>query len=172
MKRKTQRLMFVSLGLGVLGIATALVLFAVGDNLRFFMSPSDLQAAETAPDGPFRMGGLVVAGSFDEDPVMGVAFTITDGAASTDVTYDQQAHGLLPNLFREGQGVVVEGLLASNGSFEATRVLAKHDETYMPPEVADALKRAGHWEAQYGQDPDFDKASEILNNPSQESVYP
>ena len=162
MKRKTQRLMFVSMGLAILAVATGLVLFAVGDNLRFFMSPSDLQAAETRPDGAFRMGGLVVEGSFSEDPVMGVAFTITDGAASTDITYDQQAHGLLPNLFREGQGVVVEGLLGDGNTFVATRVLAKHDETYMPPEVADALKRSGHWEGQYGQNPDFDKATELI----------
>jgi cytochrome c-type biogenesis protein CcmE len=152
MKRKTQRLMFVTMGLVILGIAAGLVLFAVGDNLRFFMSPSELQAAEEKPTGPFRMGGLVIDGSLSREVDMRVRFAITDGVADIAVQYDQQAHGLLPDLFREGQGVVVEGRLGNDGAFVADRVLAKHDETYMPKEVADALKRSGHWEEQYGDE--------------------
>lgn len=150
MKRKTQRLYFVGAGLAILGIATALVIVALGDNLRFFMSPFDLVAAAEKPTGAFRLGGLVVEGSFAEDEAMNTSFTVTDGVADIVIRYDQQAHGLLPNLFREGQGVVVEGRLGPDGDFIADRVLAKHDENYMPKEVADALKKSGHWEEQYG----------------------
>jgi cytochrome c-type biogenesis protein CcmE len=150
MKRKTQRLYFVGAGLLLLSIATALVVYALDDNLRFFMSPSDLTAEGERPDGAFRMGGLVAENSFTEDEAMVTGFTVTDGAADIRVVYDQQAHGLLPNLFREGQGVVVEGKLDATGTFIADRVLAKHDENYMPKEVAEALKESGHWEEQYG----------------------
>ena len=153
MKRKHQRLAFVAAGIVVLAIATWLVIMSLGDSLNFFYSPSDLEQAETRPEGGFRMGGLVVEESLEIDAGMVAHFAISDGAATIEVAYDQQAHGLLPDLFREGQGVIVEGILVAGGldaqparlQVEATRVLAKHDENYMPPEVVDALKRSGEW---------------------------
>jgi cytochrome c-type biogenesis protein CcmE len=151
MTRKKRRLWILLLcGLG-LGSATALTLIAFEDSLVFFFSPSDLAAKPMPPDRPFRVGGLVEAGSVtrstNAEGRMETAFLVTDGARSLRVTYT----GILPDLFREGQGVVAEGRLRSDGSFAASTVLARHDETYMPPEVADALKRAGHW--QPGQPP-------------------
>lgn len=145
MTRKRRRLWILLLcGLG-LGTATALTLTAFEDSLVFFFSPSDLAARPMPPDRAFRVGGLVESGSVARSPTadgrMETAFTVTDGARSLRVTYT----GILPDLFREGQGVVAEGRLRPDGSFAATSVLARHDETYMPPEVADALKRAGHW---------------------------
>lgn len=145
MSRKRRRLWVVLLcGLG-LGTATALTLTAFEDSLVFFFSPSDLAAKPMPPDRPFRVGGLVEAGSVTRTPTadgrIETAFRVTDGARSLRVTYT----GILPDLFREGQGVVAEGRLRPDGGFAATSVLARHDETYMPPEVADALKRAGHW---------------------------
>ena len=151
MSRKRRRLWILLLcGLG-LGSATALTLTAFEDSLVFFFSPSDLAAKPMPPDRPFRVGGLVEAGSVtrstNAEGQAETAFRVTDGARSLRVTYT----GILPDLFREGQGVVAEGRLRPDGSFAATSVLARHDETYMPPEVADALKRAGHW--QPGQPP-------------------
>jgi cytochrome c-type biogenesis protein CcmE len=145
MSRKRRRLWILLLcGLG-LGTATALTLTAFEDSLVFFFSPSDLAARPMPPDRPFRVGGLVEAGSVtrstNTEGQMETAFLVTDGARSLRVTYT----GILPDLFREGQGVVAEGRLRPDGSFAASTVLARHDETYMPPEVADALKRAGHW---------------------------
>ena len=151
MKRKTQRMVFVVSGLSLLGIAAALIFYAIGDNLRFFMSPTDLFAAEERPTGTFRMGGLVVDDSINHSLDMFVSFTITDNVYDVVVEYDQREHGLLPDLFREGQGVVVEGTLKDEKTFVAERVLAKHDENYMPPEVADALKRSEHWQDNYGR---------------------
>lgn len=142
MKAKRKRLYLALGGLALLGVASALVLSAFEENLVFFFSPSDLQAKEVAPDQRLRLGGLVETGSVARaaDGV-GVSFRVTDGAVSVRVTYD----GILPDLFREGQGVVAEGSLVG-GVFQAREVLAKHDENYMPPEVADALKRAGQWQ--------------------------
>ncbi|MGQ9364752.1 cytochrome c maturation protein CcmE [Azospirillum sp. ST 5-10] len=143
MTRKKRRLYMLGLALLGLGTATALALTAFEDNLVFFFSPSDLQAKAAEVDGrSFRLGGLVEDGSVKRLPD-GVTtdFRVTDGVAGVLVTY----RGQLPDLFREGQGVVAEGKLRPDGVFIAREVLAKHDENYMPPEVADALKRAEHF---------------------------
>ena len=141
--------MALLIGLTALAGATALVLTAFQDNIMLFYSPSDL--AERPPPGErsFRMGGLVEEGSVRRlDDGLTVSFRITDLAESVAVTYK----GILPDLFREGQGVVAEGVLSGTGVFEAREVLAKHDETYMPPEVAEALKAAGQWQGEDGED--------------------
>ena len=146
MKRKTQRMIFVGAGLAILAIAGALAFFAMGDNVRFFYSPGDLRKLESPPTQSFHLGGLVKAGSVHKDNEMVMRFVLTDGASDVPVVFDQTAHGLVPDLFAEGQGAVAEGNMGADGTFVATRVLAKHDETYMPPEVADALKRSGEWQ--------------------------
>jgi cytochrome c-type biogenesis protein CcmE len=140
MTRKRQRLIFVLLGLLMLSAATALVLGAFRQNIVFFFSPTDLLASPQPPGHDFRLGGLVEQGSVNKDGEI-VRFRITDKKNALAVVY----RGVLPDLFRENQGVVVEGSLAADGSFTATTVLAKHDERYMPPEVAAALKKAGEW---------------------------
>jgi cytochrome c-type biogenesis protein CcmE len=146
--RRRRRLWILLLaGLG-LGSATALTLTAFQDNLVFFHSPSDIAQKPPKPGQAIRIGGLVEAGSVQRaEGSPDVAFRVTDGAHTLRVTY----RGVLPDLFREGQGVVANGALDSAGVFRAREVLARHDETYMPPEVADALKRSGHW--QPGQTP-------------------
>lgn len=141
MTRKRQRLYFVIAGLCVLGVAAALVLTAFEDSLVFFHSPSDLAEKPVAVGRTFRLGGLVEEGSVEKNGVI-VRFRVTDLASSVPVTFE----GFLPDLFREGQGVVTEGSLNEDGMFIASNVLAKHDENYMPPEVADALKKSGHWQ--------------------------
>ena len=141
MTRKRQRMIFVLLGLVMLAGATALVLTAFRSNLVFFFSPTDLLASPQPPGHSFRLGGLVEPGSVDKAGGETVRFRITDKKNTLLVVY----RGVLPDLFREGQGVVVEGSLAADGSFTASSVLAKHDEKYMPPEVAAALKKAGEW---------------------------
>jgi cytochrome c-type biogenesis protein CcmE len=146
MTRKRKRLLVVLLGLGMLGIASALVLFAFNDNLVFFMSPSDLASKGAPETRRLRLGGLVETGSVArEADGHTIDFRITDGNSAVPVVFS----GGLPDLFREGQGVVVEGAMAKNGVFKADTVLAKHDERYMPPEVADALKKAGHWQGEH-----------------------
>ncbi len=140
MTRKRQRLIFVLLGLLMLSAAAALVLSAFRQNIVFFFSPTDLLASPQPPGHDFRLGGLVEQGSVSKDGAV-VRFRITDKKNALAVVY----RGVLPDLFREGQGVVVEGSLAADGSFTANTVLAKHDEKYMPPEVAAALKKAGEW---------------------------
>jgi cytochrome c-type biogenesis protein CcmE len=146
MTRKRKRLLVVLLGLGMLGIASALVLFAFNDNLVFFMSPSDLASKGAPETRRLRLGGLVEAGSVArQGDGRTIDFRVTDGNSAVPVVFS----GVLPDLFREGQGVVVEGALAKNGVFKADTVLAKHDERYMPPEVADALKKAGHWQGEH-----------------------
>ena len=143
MTRKQQRLSLLALGMAALGGATALVLVAFNDNLVFFYSPSDLKAKAVAPDRRVRIGGLVEKESLARGSNgRQVSFRVTDGAAEIGVVYE----GLLPDLFREGQGVVAEGKLRADGIFAATTVLAKHDENYMPREVVDALKKSGHWQ--------------------------
>ena len=147
MKRKHRRLLTVLIGLAALSGATALVLSAFQDNIMLFYSPSDIAAAPPRAERSFRIGGLVEKGSFHRlDDGLTVAFRITDLKQSVPVTY----RGVLPDLFREGQGVVAEGKLDGAGVFEAREVLAKHDENYMPPEVAAALKAAGQWKGQDG----------------------
>ncbi|MAZ03165.1 MAG: cytochrome c maturation protein CcmE [Sneathiella sp.] len=140
MTRKKRRLYFVLAGMIVLSIAAALVLMSFQDSLVFFRSPSDLVEKPISPGRNFRLGGLVEEGSIDSQGVTH-RFRVTDLNETVPVTFD----GLLPDLFREGQGVVAEGSLTEEGLFVATNVLAKHDENYMPPEVAEALKKSGQW---------------------------
>ena len=137
--RKRQRLTLIGVaGLLLLG-ATALVLTALQDSMAFFISPSEVAAGAYQPGQRFRLGGLVEAGSVERSAVDGsVRFAVTDQVHAVPVTFT----GLLPDLFREGQGIVAEGRLRPDGVFEAAEVLAKHDESYMPPEAAEALKRA------------------------------
>jgi cytochrome c-type biogenesis protein CcmE len=143
MTRKQQRLGMLALGMVALGGATALVLVAFNDNLVFFYSPSELKAKATVVDRRVRIGGLVETQSLSRSPDgREVLFRITDGATDVPVVYQ----GLLPDLFREGQGAVAEGKLRPDGVFVASSVLAKHDENYMPREVVDALKKSGHWQ--------------------------
>ncbi len=143
MTRKRRRLTIVLLGALVLGTAAALVLTAFEDNIVFFHSPTDIATKpELRTDRRLRVGGLVKEGSLrKETDGLTVAFRVTDLTHDISVAYK----GLLPDLFREGQGVVVEGRLQPDGSFVADEVLAKHDENYMPPEVAEALKKSGQW---------------------------
>ena len=125
------------MGVAALGIAAALVLAAFQENLVFFFTPSQVAANEAPQGRTFRIGGMVVPGSLKREGV-NVEFTVTDTAKSMRVTY----RGQLPDLFREGRGVVAQGQLGADGMFRASEVLAKHDENYMPPEAADAVKRA------------------------------
>jgi cytochrome c-type biogenesis protein CcmE len=143
MTRKRRRLLMLLGGLVALGAATALVLAAFNDNLVFFYSPSELVEKAVGPERRIRIGGLVETDSLAKQ-VDGhaIAFRVTDGKTELRVVYD----GILPDLFREGQGVVAEGRLGRDGVFVASSVLAKHDEKYMPPEVADALKKSGRWQ--------------------------
>jgi cytochrome c-type biogenesis protein CcmE len=142
--RKRRRLWIVlACGLG-LGSAAALSLSAFSSSIVFFMAPADVDAKPPSPGRAFRLGGLVEAGSVHKSAVgsqAAASFVVTDGRATVPVTFV----GVLPDLFREGQGVVAMGSLGRDGVFHASEVLAKHDETYMPKDVADALKRSGHW---------------------------
>ena len=138
-KRK-QRLIFVVILICGFGAATGLALFAFQQNILYFYSPSQLATAEIVPGQVFRLGGLVVDGSVQrQSDGLTTLFELTDTADSVPVTYT----GLLPDLFREGQGIVARGKINEQGVFVAQEVLAKHDENYMPPEVAEALKEAG-----------------------------
>ena len=146
MTRKRRRLwILLACGLG-LGSATALTLLAFRDNLVFFLTPSDLASKAPAAGRLFRLGGLVEQGSVKKDG-QEVRFIVTDLKQTLPVVY----RGLLPDLFREGQGVVAEGTLGADGVFAAREVLAKHDEKYMPPEVAKALKESGRWQEGSGK---------------------
>jgi cytochrome c-type biogenesis protein CcmE len=143
MTRKRRRLYVLLLGMIGLGAATALTLAAFQDHLVFFYSPSDIASKPVPRDRTLRIGGLVEPGSVERaagDPQ--IRFRVTDMANAVPVVYA----GLLPDLFREGQGVVANGKLGPDGVFRAAEILARHDETYMPPEVAEALKRSGHWQ--------------------------
>ncbi len=140
MTPKRRRLWLLVGSLGVLGVAATLVLTALNDNIVFFYSPTQLAEKKIAPERHFRLGGLVEAGSLQKNG-QEIRFTVTDTHKTMAVVY----RGLLPDLFREGQGVVAEGTLGSDGVFTAREVLAKHDENYMPPEVAKAIKEAGQW---------------------------
>ena len=140
MTRKQRRLYFVLLGMAALGAAVALVLTAISDSLVYFYSPTDI-VSQRIPEGRrMRIGGLVEEGSVKKDGKL-VTFKITDITNTVPVAYS----GIVPDLFREGQGVVVEGRVEKDGLFHASEVLAKHDEKYMPKEVADALKKSGQW---------------------------
>ena len=153
MTRKRRRLIAVLTGLAMLGGATALMLAAFNDNLVFFYSPSDLAQKAVGPERRIRIGGLVENQSLVKYDSLRVAFRVTDGKSELKVVYD----GLLPDLFREGQGVVAEGKLRGDGIFVASSVLAKHDEKYMPPELAKALKEQGEWRGD-GSTPNYAKA--------------
>jgi len=143
MTRKRRRLLAVLAGMGMLGIAAALVLNAFSDSLVFFYSPSDLKTKAVPQGRMLRIGGLVEEASVKRaGDGKTVTFRITDGSAAVPVTYS----GALPDLFREGQGVVVEGRIDGAGEVRAASVLAKHDERYMPKEVVEALKKSGHWQ--------------------------
>lgn len=139
MKPRTRRLGWIVAGLAVLGVAVALVLNAFRSNLVFFFSPSQVVAHEAPQGRAFRIGGLVEAGSLSREPnSLTVHFRVTDTAQTIPVAYT----GMLPDLFKEGKGVVAQGTLGPDGVFHATEVLAKHDENYMPPAAADAVKKA------------------------------
>jgi cytochrome c-type biogenesis protein CcmE len=139
--RKRRRLYFAA-ALVVAGAGGAvLVLGALKDNVLYFYSPSDLTAKHVSPGVAFRIGGLVEKGSVSHGAHADVRFVVTDGRANVPVVF----HGVLPDLFREGQGIVAMGAMNGRGTFDATQVLAKHDAKYMPPEVVDALKRSGRW---------------------------
>src|SRR4051812_22889690 len=145
MTRRQRRLTMIGGSLAVLALAAALVLNALRDSIVFFSTPS-MAAEKHIPAGKrFRLGGLVENGSLKRGDDLAVSFTVSDGGARLPVTYK----GILPDLFREGQGVVTEGALDASGVFMADTVLAKHDETYMPKDVADALKKQGHWKDDY-----------------------
>ena len=141
MTRKQRRGVLIGTCLVVLGVAVGLVLYAMRDSIVFFYSPSDIAEMEIAPGQRIRLGGLVETGSVTRDQGTTVHFAVTDGAKALPVTFT----GVLPDLFREGQGVVTEGALQPDGTFKADSVLAKHDENYMPPEVAAKLKEQGVW---------------------------
>ena len=147
MNKKQKRLFFVGAVLAVSALAAGAVLTGLRTSVSYFFTPTDLAAAIASPSGgpsgPIRIGGLVAAGSvaYPEGETAMVEFAIEDEFAETKVVFA----GVLPDLFREGQGVVVQGRLADSGAVVADEVLAKHDETYMPREVADALKEQGRW---------------------------
>jgi cytochrome c-type biogenesis protein CcmE len=142
MTRRQRRSIFIFSGLAVLGLAAFLVLTALQDSIVFFYSPSDIETKQIEPGRRVRIGGLVVNGSVEKSSGTQVKFDISDGAKTVKVSYA----GLLPDLFREGQGIIAEGLLDGPGHLVADSVLAKHDEKYMPPEVADSLKKQGVWQ--------------------------
>lgn len=166
MKPRAKRFMWVAIGVAILATAITLVLQAFQKNLVFFFTPSDVIAQKAPKDRTFRVGGLVTAGSVQRKPDgLTVAFTVTDTAQTIPVQYT----GILPDLFKEGKGVVAQGKLGSDGVFRASEVLAKHDENYMPPEAAEALKRAGHpieGKVFAGQKP------VVTQSPSNSSAYP
>ena len=141
MKRKHKRLTFVVLAMALLGTAAALILTAFREHIVFFYSPTEMAEKHIVEGRRIRLGGLVEEGSVKKEPGAVVVFRVTDLATAVPVRYK----GILPDLFREGQGVVAEGRL-EKGTFVADEVLAKHDEQYMPPEVADALKKSGAWQ--------------------------
>ena len=141
MTRKQRRLVLIGTAAGVLAVAAALVLSALRDSIVFFNSPTDIVEKGIAPGTRVRLGGLVKPGSVERSANLAIRFAVTDGNRDIRVAY----RGLLPDLFREGQGVVAEGTLEPGGSFRADTILAKHDERYMPKEVAEALKKQGHW---------------------------
>jgi cytochrome c-type biogenesis protein CcmE len=147
MTRKRRRLVLIGGALCVLAVAVGLMLNAFRDSIVFFNSPSDVAEKHIPAGTRIRIGGLVKAGSVVRGDDLKIRFDVTDGNHEIVVAYQ----GIVPDLFREGQGVVAEGALNGGGVFDADTILAKHDETYMPKEVADALKKSGHWKDAYGQ---------------------
>ena len=162
MTRKQRRLTMIGGSLAVLAVAAALVLNAMRDSIVFFSTPT-MAAEKQIPAGKrFRLGGLVQPGSLVRGDNLAVNFSVADGAATLPVAFK----GILPDLFREGQGVIAEGALDASGVFRADTVLAKHDETYMPKDVADALKKQGHWKDDYGAKPGASAASAPIKGAS------
>lgn len=143
MTRKGRRLVLIGIAGVVLAAAAGLVLIALNDTIVFFNGPTEIVQNPPQPGKRLRLGGLVQPGSVNRQGA-DVRFEVTDGNNKIAVAYA----GLLPDLFREGQGVVAEGSISTDGTFRADNVLAKHDETYMPKEVADTLKQQGHWKSQ------------------------
>src|ERR1700743_2011289 len=141
MTRRKRRLILIGGSLGVLALAAALVLNALKSSIVFFNSPTDIVEKHVSAGSRIRLGGLVKPGSLQRGDNLAVRFEVTDGNQAVAVSYQ----GILPDLFREGQGVVAEGTVQPGGAVMADTVLAKHDERYMPKEVADALKKSGHW---------------------------
>jgi cytochrome c-type biogenesis protein CcmE len=158
MTRKQRRLTIIGGALAVLALAAGLVLYALGDAIVFFSTPTMVALHHIEPGKRFRLGGLVQPGSLKRGDDLAFTFEVADGNAKIPLAF----RGDLPDLFREGQGVVAEGVLDVSGVFVADTVLAKHDENYMPKEVADALKKQGHWKDDYGASASGVKAGEIL----------
>jgi cytochrome c-type biogenesis protein CcmE len=142
MTRKQKRLSVILAGLAFLGTATGLTFYALGQKASYFYMPADLASAHVEPGQRIRLGGLVEKGTIQRGQGATVAFSVTDTQKSVKVTYT----GILPDLFREEQGVITEGTFGPDGTFIADSVLAKHDERYMPKEVADGLKAKGVWQ--------------------------
>ena len=142
MTRRQRRLSLIGGSLGVLALALGLVLYAMSGSIVFFNSPTDIVEKHPGPATRIRLGGLVKPGSLTRGSDMRIGFAVTDGKSDVPVRYQ----GIVPDLFREGQGVVAEGTLGADGTFIADTVLAKHDERYMPKEVVDALKKSGRWQ--------------------------
>jgi cytochrome c-type biogenesis protein CcmE len=140
--RKKRRLAFVAALLVVGGVVAAVIVYGLGQNTMYFRSPSDVATNLIHPGVAFRLGGLVETGSVRHGAGAEVRFRVTDGRSSVPADFN----GVLPALFREGQGVVATGSMDGKGNFVATEVLAKHDEKYMPPEVVQALKKSGRWQ--------------------------
>lgn len=146
MTRKQRRLTLIGSAGAVLAVALTLILIALRSEIVFFQSPTEITQNGVAPGQRIRLGGLVEEGSVVRSDNAEVRFRVTDTANTVAVTYK----GILPDLFREGQGVVTEGVVGADGVFVADSVLAKHDENYIPKEVAEALKAQGHWQGEEG----------------------
>lgn len=146
MTRRSRRLVLISSALATLAVAAGLVLFALRDTIVFFYTPSEIESKNVQPGTRLRLGGLVKEGSVVRTEGKAITFSVRDASGEVRVSYT----GLLPDLFREGQGVVTEGVFEGGGKFKADSVLAKHDETYMPRDLADSLKKQGLW--QHGKD--------------------
>src|SRR3954466_4380644 len=167
MTRKQRRLTMIGGSLAVLAIAAALVLNAMRDSIVFFSTPTMAAEKQMPPGKRFRLGGLVQPGSLVKGDNLAGNFGGADGSATLPVVYK----GILPDLFREGQGVVAEGALDASGVFRADTVLAKHDENYMPKEVADALKKQGRWQEGEGGKPVMSQgAAKPVVTPAKQSV--
>lgn len=145
MTPRRRRMILIGSMLAGVALAVFLGLTAFQKNLLYFYTPTQVAAGEAPKGYPFRVGGLVVAGSVQRSEAVTVRFSVTDGAATVPIVYS----GILPDLFREGQGIISIGQINAEGVFEASEVLAKHDENYMPPEVGDALKKAGQMSHSY-----------------------
>jgi cytochrome c-type biogenesis protein CcmE len=139
--RRSRRLALIAVALAVIGFAAGVALYALRDNIVFFYSPTEIAEKAAPPGTRLRVGGLVKADTLVKSSGQNIVFVVTDGAHDLKVAYE----GLLPDLFREGQGVVAEGVLAAPGELRAETILAKHDEKYMPREVVEALKNQGRW---------------------------